>query len=104
MAFVLHPDLDSLRSQYNQVLDELEAGNLSYDDALSSVQAMSVVDGGGFIWLIDTATGGFLRAVPGVQEVSIGHALIGDALELGYAATVEAYQAVIATAFERAPG
>lgn len=34
---------------------------------------------------------GFLRAVPGVQEVSIGHALISDALEQGYAATVRAY-------------
>jgi pyridoxine 5-phosphate synthase len=33
----------------------------------------------------------FLRAVPGVQEVSIGHALIADALELGYPATVRAY-------------
>jgi pyridoxine 5-phosphate synthase len=33
----------------------------------------------------------FLRAVPGVQEVSIGHALISDALELGYSATVRAY-------------
>ena len=33
----------------------------------------------------------FLRAVPGVQEVSIGHALIADALELGLAATVKAY-------------
>jgi pyridoxine 5-phosphate synthase len=33
----------------------------------------------------------FLRAVPGVQEVSIGHALIADALELGYAQTVRAY-------------
>jgi len=33
----------------------------------------------------------FVRAVPGLQEVSIGHALIGDALELGYAATVQAY-------------
>ena len=33
----------------------------------------------------------FVRAVPGLQEVSIGHALIGDALELGYAATVRAY-------------
>jgi pyridoxine 5-phosphate synthase len=31
----------------------------------------------------------FLRAVPGVNEVSIGHALIADALELGYSATVE---------------
>ncbi len=33
----------------------------------------------------------FVQAVPGLQEVSIGHALIGDALELGYAATVQAY-------------
>jgi pyridoxine 5-phosphate synthase len=33
----------------------------------------------------------FLRAVPGVKEVSIGHALIADALELGYAATVQDY-------------
>ena len=30
----------------------------------------------------------FLREVPGVNEVSIGHALIADALELGYSATV----------------
>ena len=30
----------------------------------------------------------FLTAVPGVLEVSIGHALIADALELGYEATV----------------
>lgn len=30
----------------------------------------------------------FLMAVPGVLEVSIGHALVADALELGYAATV----------------
>ena len=33
----------------------------------------------------------FIRAVPGVAEVSIGHALISDALELGYSATVQAY-------------
>ncbi len=33
----------------------------------------------------------FLRAVPGVAEVSIGHALIADALELGYDATVRDY-------------
>ncbi len=33
----------------------------------------------------------FLRAVPGVQEVSIGHALIADALELGLADTVREY-------------
>jgi len=33
----------------------------------------------------------FLTAVPGVLEVSIGHALVADALELGYAATVREY-------------
>lgn len=33
----------------------------------------------------------FLVAVPGVQEVSIGHALIADALELGYTETVRDY-------------
>jgi pyridoxine 5-phosphate synthase len=33
----------------------------------------------------------FLREVPGVSEVSIGHALIADALELGYTETIRAY-------------
>lgn len=41
----------------------------------------------------------FLRAVPGVQEVSIGHALIADALELGLAETVRDYQRCIQRAF-----
>ena len=43
---------------------------------------------------------GFLRAVPGVREVSIGHALIADALELGLAATVAAYLRCIDHAFD----
>ncbi|MCW5322500.1 pyridoxine 5'-phosphate synthase [Verminephrobacter aporrectodeae subsp. tuberculatae] len=38
----------------------------------------------------------FVRAVPGLLEVSIGHALIADALELGYGATVQAYLDCIA--------
>ncbi len=33
----------------------------------------------------------FLRGVPGVLEVSIGHALIADALELGLGEAVRAY-------------
>ncbi|PKO61591.1 MAG: pyridoxine 5'-phosphate synthase [Betaproteobacteria bacterium HGW-Betaproteobacteria-18] len=33
----------------------------------------------------------FLAQVPGVSEVSIGHALIADALELGYSATIKDY-------------
>ena len=41
----------------------------------------------------------FVRTVPGVQEVSIGHALMADALELGYAATVADYNRCIDEAF-----
>jgi pyridoxine 5-phosphate synthase len=37
----------------------------------------------------------FLARVPGVDEVSIGHALIADALEFGLAATVRMYLAEI---------
>jgi pyridoxine 5-phosphate synthase len=44
----------------------------------------------------------FLRHVPGVQEVSIGHALIADALELGYTETVRDYLRCIHQAREPA--
>ncbi len=38
--------------------------------------------------------GSFLRTVPHVEEVSIGHALIADALELGMAEAVRRYVAI----------
>lgn len=41
--------------------------------------------------------GEFLRGVPGVLEVSIGHALIGEALHAGLATTVRAYLDLIAS-------
>jgi len=41
----------------------------------------------------------FLRHVPGVDEVSIGHALIADALEMGYQACVASYLRCIDEAF-----
>lgn len=66
---MLHPDLSRLQERYNEVLDEYEAGNISYEDALATVQAMSVVDGSGFIWIIDSVSGSFLRAVPGESPV-----------------------------------
>jgi pyridoxine 5-phosphate synthase len=37
----------------------------------------------------------FVTTVKGLQEVSIGHAFMADALELGYAATVQAYLACL---------
>ncbi len=35
----------------------------------------------------------FVHAIPGLQEVSIGHALVADALEFGLAETVKRYRA-----------
>ena len=40
--------------------------------------------------------GAFVRRVPGVSEVSIGHAFVADALETGYAAAVRAYLQALA--------
>jgi pyridoxine 5-phosphate synthase len=37
----------------------------------------------------------FQAAVPGVEEVSIGHGITADALEMGFAAAVKAYLAVL---------
>ncbi len=44
----------------------------------------------------------FLRAVPGVREVSIGHALIGDAVEMGIGEAVRQYQRCIRQAYSGA--
>jgi pyridoxine 5-phosphate synthase len=45
----------------------------------------------------------FLIACPEVKEVSIGHAFVGDALEMGYAQTVAAYIEQIETGLGLAP-
>lgn len=39
--------------------------------------------------------GAFLSAVPGIREVSIGHALVSEALYAGLDATVRAYRAIV---------
>lgn len=46
--------------------------------------------------------GDFLRGVPGVLEVSIGHALIGEALYAGLGTTVRAYLDIIGASNHRA--
>jgi pyridoxine 5-phosphate synthase len=45
----------------------------------------------------------FLKAVPKVSEVSIGHALVSDALELGYRATIADYLRCIEDALAARP-
>jgi pyridoxine 5-phosphate synthase len=68
-----------------------------YVEAARAAQAVGLEVNAGHDLNRDNLTE-FLRAIPGVREVSIGHALIADALEMGYAATVKAYLDCIAAA------
>jgi len=74
-----------------------------YVEAAQAAQASGLEVNAGHDLNLDNLTH-FLRAVPGVREVSIGHALIADALELGYAATVQAYLQCIARADPQSDG
>lgn len=72
-----------------------QAGELArYAAAARAAQAQGLAVNAGHD-LNRANLGDFLRAVPGVAEVSIGHALIADALEFGIEATVRAYQRCI---------
>ncbi|HSV81454.1 MAG TPA: pyridoxine 5'-phosphate synthase [Ramlibacter sp.] len=66
-----------------------------FDAAARTAQAVGLGVNAGHDLNRDNLTG-FLRVVPNVLEVSIGHALIADALELGYAETVRQYLQAIA--------
>jgi pyridoxine 5-phosphate synthase len=61
------------------------------DSALGAAQAGLGVNAGHDLNLQNLRA--FLAGVPGVLEVSIGHALVADALELGLAETVRRYLA-----------
>ena len=74
-----------------------------YTDAANAALAVGLEINAGHDLNRDNLTT-FLAAVPGVLEVSIGHALIADALELGITETVRSYQRCIQQAFAPAVG
>lgn len=75
----------------------LEAALALFADAARRAQAAGLGVNAGHD-LSQTNLGPFLSAVPDVLEVSIGHALIGEALYEGLEATVAGYLAVIEAA------
>ncbi len=75
---------------------ELEACRITHDAALAAGLGVNAGHD------LDQANlGSFLRGLPQVAEVSIGHALIDDALYAGLDATVRAYLGVIAEGHAR---
>lgn len=46
----LHPELARLEEQYNQLLDQVEAHNITFDNAKDTLAQLVVVDGNGAQW------------------------------------------------------
>jgi pyridoxine 5-phosphate synthase len=76
-------------------LGQPEAALLVYAEAARAAQAAGLGVNAGHDLNLDNL-GAFVEAVPGVLEVSIGHALTADALWMGLDAAVRAYLAALA--------
>lgn len=60
----LHPELAKILDQFNSLIDDVESGNILYQDALQILNSLSCVDSDGYLWSID-AEGIFYKAYPG---------------------------------------
>jgi len=64
----MHPELVTLTSRYNAILDLFDSGKISKETASAQINELSAVDGDGFFWRIDTSTGGFLKSGPNTPQ------------------------------------
>ena len=81
---------------YEQGGASLEKTTLAFTTAARQAQSLGLgVNAGHDLNLKNLAY--FCQKVPGVLEVSIGHALIADALEMGLKTTVQAYVRILET-------
>ncbi len=74
--------------------DQMALELARYRAAAQAAQAVGLGVNAGHDLNLDNL-GPFVQGVPGVAEVSIGHALLADALEMGYPAAVAAYLAAL---------
>lgn len=59
----MHPELQSLVARYESLVDAVDAGSMTLDQAMHTLSALVVVDGAGGQWSL-TADGQFQRAQP----------------------------------------
>lgn len=65
----MHPELKRIEEQYLSLVADLQAGHIGQADALAVLANLTAVDGEGWVWSIDPATGEFLRSLPGQPGV-----------------------------------
>lgn len=68
MSSPLHPDLQMLRQRYDELLHHVDAGHLTAENAISTLETMVAVDALGAEWRIN-AEGVFMRNMPGAERV-----------------------------------
>ncbi|MGQ4582138.1 pyridoxine 5'-phosphate synthase [Lysobacter sp. F60174L2] len=111
----VEPDAAAVEAAADTGADRIELYTGPYADAFATGSAAQMLERFGEIArraqaaglgvnaghdLSQANLGAFLQAVPGTLEVSIGHALIGEALHDGLAATVRGYLAILGRAGE----
>jgi hypothetical protein len=65
---VIHPELNRILDEYNNIAENYERGAIDLADATSSIGQLQVVDGQGWVWGIDPNTGSFIRSSPGQSD------------------------------------
>ncbi|MEO7151082.1 MAG: pyridoxine 5'-phosphate synthase [Burkholderiaceae bacterium] len=115
VSLFMDPQPDAMEAARGLGADRVELYTETYARAHGTPQAAAVL--AGFVVAADAATraglglnaghdlnrdnlADLLRAVPAIEEVSIGHALMADAVEFGIAETVRAYLRCIHAAWE----
>lgn len=68
----MHPELEALQSSYNQLVDDVEAGHVSSEEATRTLALMSAIDADGWQWSIDPSEGSFVRSRPG-EPARVAH-------------------------------
>jgi len=65
---VLHPELQTMFSRYNELVDAAEQGLISVEEAMTTLSSMVVVDAAGVEWRLD-ANGQIYSSLPGAQPM-----------------------------------
>lgn len=62
----LHPDLAQIENHYNELVDNVDAGNMTVKAAMETLANIQIVDGNNLLWGMD-GEGNFVSGVPGTQ-------------------------------------
>ena len=75
----MHPELQLLEQRYRSLVEEVNAGHVTAEDAMVTLSGMVAVDAAGASWSIDPYTGQFTRALAGGAPVPADASLYAPA-------------------------